>query len=612
MTRNPEQGRVLVAQTPYRASPGTSDPGPSRWLNSLTHIAPVCMLVAVIAPVLSGMLLLLQAWWLAQILDRAISHNAPIAQLVPLALGIITLIAIRAFISWAGDSAASRGAEYIKSRVRQALFAVMMDGGPQWTRSRVSGELAGTLIDVVEALDGYFSRYLPSVAAAGFIPVLIGLVILPVEWVAGLLLLVTAPLIPVFMILVGWGAEAASRRHQQTLNRLSGLFADRLRGAFTLRLLSRTHDEIETVKRASSDLSRRTMAVLRIAFLSSAVLEFFAALGVAGVAVYIGLSYLGLLGETRQLMSLQTGLFCLLLAPEVYNPLRRFAANYHDRAAARAAAAQLNEVFGALPVMPVRAAGRARAVSALREMGVRSRQAAPCARAVPPVWQQASHPGPVLELRRLTVGPAVPAPPVVIETDLKLDVGQHVALMGHSGSGKTTLLEAICGWRDITDGNVYYGGRLLKPGTRLTVDDGVVLIAQQPFFAPATIAENLRLARPDATEDALWKALQQACAADFVLALPQALSTPLGVDGHGLSGGQRHRLALARLYLTDPALILLDEPTAHLDGHTRDEVMRSLREFAKGRAMVVATHDPAVASELDVVWRMQHARVVTS
>lgn len=548
-------------------------------------------MAAAAGPILGGVLLLVQAWLLAQILNRAISHDADMAHLLPMVLGVVALIGVRAFIEWAGERLASWGAERIKVGLRDVLFARMVHGGPQWTRSRISGELASALIDHVEALDGYFSRYLPAAVAAAFLPLAFGLVIVPVDWIAGLLLLVTAPLIPVFMMLVGWGAEAASRNHQHALSRLSGLFADRLRGAFTLRLFLRTDAEIETVRRANHDLSRRTMAVLRIAFLSSAVLEFFAALGVAGVAVYIGLSYLGMLGDAQQAMSLQTGLFCLLLAPEVYNPLRRFAASYHDRASARAAVQRLEDLFGALP--PVSSVSPAPDTSDTPDThGLRVRQHAA-----------------VLELRDLTVCPATGANPVLIDVHLALNQGQRAALIGVSGSGKTSLLEAICGWRDIQHGQVSYCGVVLDQGETLAVDDGVVLISQRPFFAPATIAENLRVAAPGASDDALWQALEQACADDFVRALPDALSTPLGVGGYGLSGGQRHRLALARLFLTDPALILLDEPTAHLDAHTRDAVMASLLAFAADRAMIVATHDPAVASGLDAVWRIHNSRV---
>ena len=218
----------------------------------------------------------------------------------------------------------------------------------------------------------------------------------------------------------------------------------------------------------------------------------------------------------------------------------------------------------------------------------------------------------VLRLDALTVQPAGSPGPVLHDISLTLTQGQSIALVGVSGSGKTTLLEAICGWRDIARGSVTCRGRTLGHGETLDVDDGVVLISQRPFFAPGTVADNLRSASANASDDELWEALRFACAHDFVRALPQGLDTGLGAGGYGLSGGQLHRLALARLFLTDPALILLDEPTAHLDADTRDRVMASLMAFAAGRSLVLATHDPVVAGHLDTVWRMRASQVAVA
>src|SRR5690606_21968346 len=228
------------------------------------------------------------------------------------------------------ERASARAAERIKQSVRLALFERLLAQGPAWSRTRVSGELASAVVDQVDALDGFFSRYLPAVIAAAVLPPAFAVAVLPFD-------------------LVGWGAEAASRRHLRAFARLSGFFADRLRGLVTLKLYGRAEAEGQAVAAASEALRRRTMAVLRIAFLSSAVLEFFAALGVAGIAVYFGLTYLGFLDLRATPLTLQTGFFCLLMAPEVYAPLRQFAAHYHDRAAARAAVAQIAQVFDGLP-----------------------------------------------------------------------------------------------------------------------------------------------------------------------------------------------------------------------------------------------------------------------
>ncbi|WP_253256303.1 ABC transporter transmembrane domain-containing protein, partial [Bordetella bronchiseptica] len=321
----------------------------SRWLAMRARAARVPLAVAGAAPLIGGVLLVIQAWLLARVLDQAIVQGAARAELATSIVAIAALMLARAALAWLGERAGAAAAERIKRQVREALFARLLALGPQWSRQRASGELASAMVEQVEALDAFFAKYLPAMGAAAVLPVAFAVVVLPVDVIAGLLLLVTAPLIPLFMALVGWGAEAASRRHLQAFARLSGFFADRLRGLATLKLYGRAEAEAQSVVAASDALRQRTMAVLRIAFLSSAVLEFFAALGVAGVAVYIGLTYLGFLDVRASVLTLQGGFFCLLLAPEVYGPLRQFAAHYHDRAAARAAVAQIARTFDGLP-----------------------------------------------------------------------------------------------------------------------------------------------------------------------------------------------------------------------------------------------------------------------
>lgn len=593
----------------------------ARWLAALARLPRLAMAWAVAAPLLAGLLLLPQAWWLARVLGGSVAGSGPPAA-GPWIAAIGAMVALRAAISWSGERAASRAAETIKSWLRRELFAAMLARGPQWTRARVSGELSSLVIEQVEALDGYFSRYLPGAVAAVFLPLAFGLVLLPVDWIVALIVLLSAPLIPVFMALVGWGAEAASRRHQVAMARLSGFFADRVRGAQTLKLLGRAESEIAAVGVASADLSRKTMAVLRIAFLSSAVLEFFAALGVAGVALYVGLGYLGYLHLGSETLGLPLGLFCLLMAPEIYNPLRQFAANYHDRAAARAAVDCLAAVFGTLPdprqgraaapapgvragdVQPrggaVQAAGGpAAAPEACRVAGA-AEDAGPgaCPRPRGEAAQAAAGPLSV-EVRGARLQAQGRAQPVLRDLSWSLAPGASLALMGHSGAGKTTLLEALAGLRELDAGEIRLGGRGLDAWPAGELRAAVTLIGQRPFVLPGSVADNLRLASPAATAADLLRALDAACAGEFVRALPQGMDTQLGAQGYGLSGGQLQRLSLARLFLTQPGLILLDEPTASLDPDSRDKVMESLRQFAARRTLVVATHDPEVAAQLE-------------
>ncbi|TCT11210.1 thiol reductant ABC exporter subunit CydD [Paralcaligenes ureilyticus] len=576
---------------------------------------------AVIAPLAAGLLLLVQTWAVAQVLGRAIADQEPLAAATPLIVAIGLLMALRAVLVWSGERAASRGAERIKASLRLAFFERMLALGPQWTRQRISGELASIVIEQIEVLDGFFIRYLPSAIAASFLPLAFGLVLLPIDWIAALVLLLTAPLIPVFMALVGRGAEAASRKHQLALVRLSGFFSDRLRGAFTLKLLGRAQAEADTVRAASDELAQKNMAVLRLAFLSSAVLEFFAALGVAGVALYVGLSYLGYLDLRASALTLPWGLFCLLLAPEVYNPLRQFAANYHDRAAARAAVGHIAAAFEALPDVDGATVGglsfglvgqgrewHPQGVP-LHEPRARVCSGTPCGCHNPRANEDTAGSAALL-VRGMTLHAPNRSAAVLDEASFTVERGENLALMGRSGAGKTSLLEALLGLRALQSGEICLFGRTLAQWPQGDLRRVAVLIGQQPFFLPGSIADNLRLAQPQASEEALHRALEAACAEEFVAALPQGLHTVLGAEGYGLSGGQLHRLALARVFLTSADLILLDEPTAHLDANSRDRVMRSLLTFTSMRTLLVATHDPAVAACLQRTLRLRDGKVL--
>lgn len=552
---------------------------------ALAKAARLPLMLAGAAPLASGALLVVQAWLLSRVLDAAIVRDVPRQELLPGILGIAALMLVRACITWAGERAGADAAERIKRHVRQSLFARMVAKGPHWSRGKASGELASAVVDQVEALDGFFSKYLPAMAAAALLPVAFAVILLPVDIIAGLVLLITAPLIPLFMALVGWGAQGASRRHLRAFARLSGFFADRLRGLSTLKLYGRAQAEAASVVAASDALRQRTMSVLRIAFLSSAVLEFFAALGVAGVAVYIGLTYLGFLDVRWSPLTLQAGLFCLLMAPEVYAPLRQFAAHYHDRATAMAAVTQLAVLFDGLPPEE-----DARDAAPNRKPGADVAGAS------------------ALMLTHLTVTAPGRAQPVLSDAALTLAPGAHAALMGPSGIGKSTLIEAIARLRP-SQGQIQLDGIALADWDEAALRARVALIGQKPQLLAGSIADNIRLGCPHASDADVQLAAKRACVLEFADALPQGLDTPLGSRGHGLSGGQAQRVALARLFLRDPGLILLDEPTAHLDDATQARVLDEIFAFAQGRTLLMATHSPAVAARFGRVLHVANGKV---
>jgi ATP-binding cassette subfamily C protein CydD len=394
------------------------------------------------------------------------------------------------------------------------------------------------------------------------VPLMILLAVFWVDWVVGVILLATSPWVPVFMMLVGWGAEAAGRRQLQAMARMGAHFADRLKGLGLLRVYGRGEAELAGVARAAEGVQQGAMRVLRIAFLSSTVLEFFASVSVALVAVYFGLSHLGLLALRSTVPSLGAAMLCLLLAPEFYAPFRRLAAHYHDRANALAAAAEVERVLGELP-QAVDEGEFDDAVSgcAVDEMNGNS---------------------PILALVNVTLRPQGAAHDVLHGGSLSIARGEWVALIGPSGSGKSTLLEAAAGWLAPREGS-----RQLAPGAR------VVYAGQRPYLFHGSIADNLRLAKPQASDDELLAAAEAAQVQRFARHLPDGLDTLIGERGLGLSGGEARRIGLARALLQAPDLLLLDEPTAFLDPQTEADLLRALARFAQGRSVLMATHSPA-------------------
>jgi ATP-binding cassette subfamily C protein CydD len=555
-----------------------------RWLDGLARQNRARLMVIIALPLAAGLLLLGQAWVLATILHRAIVEGAALASLWPSVAVLATILLVRLALGATGDALATRFSEGIKSALRSTMFRALMLRAPVWTAGKSSGALSSALIEQVEALDGYFARYLPAMVQAALLPLAFAIVILPVDWVVAVLFLCTAPLIPVFMALAGWGAEAASRSQASALNRLSGRFADRLRGLTTLKLFGAAEREVAGVRAASEELRKRTMRVMRIAFLSSAVLEFFAALGVAGVALYVGLTLLDLVSlRGGAELTLAAGMLCLLMAPEVYQPLRLLAAHYHDRASARAAVSEMEVSLEALPESVI-----AEAADAVAEP-------------VPPGAAR-------LEISGLSVRSPTGAT-VLDRIDLTLAPGDRVAILGASGIGKSTLLEAVAGLRP-------YAGSLRLDDVPITeiaepsLRHRMAVLGQRPRIFPGSIADNIRFGRADACHASLRQAAYRAGVTAFADPLPAGLDTVIGENGLGLSGGEIQRIALARIYLRDPGLILLDEPTAHLDATTEAAVLDELLAFAEGRTLLVATHSLAVAARMDRVFRIVGGRLL--
>jgi len=540
-------------------------------LQALGNVARRPLRVAGALGVLGGWLLLPQAALIALCIQRALVEGAPPRALLPPLAALLATLLLRALLGWAGRRQADRAVERIRVDLRARIARGLVARGPAWVRAQQSGALAERMGAHVDALEGHFGGFVPLRAEVVAVPLAILLAVFSVDRAVGLVLLLTMPLVPVFMMLVGWGAEAASRRQLRALARMGGHFADRLRGLGLIRLYGRGDAELRGIRAAAEELRVRSLKVLRIAFLSSAVLEFFASLSVAMIALYLGLNYLGMIDLRAQPLTLGAGVFCLLLAPEFYAPLRRLATHYHDRAAALAAMDEIAPVLDgagadarAHPAEP-RVPSAAGALVAAHGVALR-------------------HPGTARDVLR--------------DLDLALHRGQHVALVGASGGGKTTLLETLAGTLPAA------AGRLERaPGLRIGY------APQRPFLFAGSLRDNLRMAKPDASDAELRGAADAAQVLRFADRLPDGLDTVIGERGFGLSGGEARRIALARVFLRDPDLLLLDEPTAFLDPDTEAAVLQAILRFAQGRALVLATHSAAARAALPQAWQVRDGRL---
>ncbi len=550
-----------------------------KWLASLAGAARSRQRLAAFSLSFSGLLLIVQAAAIAWLIQNVLVEQRPLAQMGAVFALLALVLLVRGLLGGVAQTAGGDVADAARLALRERVYRRLMDNGPLWLRQQRTGELGELLLAHGDAIEGYYAGYQPVRVEVVVVPLLIVLAVAWVDWVVALILVFTAPLVPFFMMLVGWGAEAAGRQQLGELARMSGHFADRIKGLGLLRLYGRGEAELEGVAQAAEGVRVRTMKVLRIAFLSSTVLEFFASVSVAMVALYLGLSYLGMLSLHAVMPTLGAGMFCLLLAPEFYAPLRRLAAHYHDRANALAAAAEVERLLGGLPV----AAG-------MEPDATPARMPAPVQSDTLPV-----------RVDGVSLRPQGARHDAVSGLSFQIEAGQRLALVGPSGSGKSTVLEALAGWLPPREG-------------KIVVRDGLTVgyAGQRPYLFHGSIADNLRLADPGATDARLQAVAEAAQVMRFARLLPKGLDTVIGERGFGLSGGEARRIGLARLLLRDPDLLLLDEPTAFLDPQTEDDLLQALASHARGRSVLMATHSEVAMRWADRVIELSAAPVVVS
>ncbi|MGW9325010.1 thiol reductant ABC exporter subunit CydD [Streptomyces koyangensis] len=518
----------------------------------------------VVLGALGAGLVIAQAMLLAELIVSSFEQRFDTGDLTTPLLLLAAVALGRALVSWLTELAAHRASAAVTSELRMRLVERAGQLGPGWLGGQRTGSLIALATRGVDALDDYFARYLPQLGLAVVVPVAVLARIVTEDWVSAAIIVVTLPLIPLFMALIGWATQSRMDRQWGLLSRLSGHFLDVVAGLPTLKIFGRAKAQAESIRRITHDYRRATLRTLRIAFLSSFALELLATLSVALVAVTIGMRLVH--GD----MNLYTGLVILVLAPEAYLPLRQVGAQYHAAAEGLAAA---EEVFAVLETPVPDTGTRAAPAGALAFEGVTVR-----------------YPG--------------RDAPAVREAAFTVEPGETVALVGPSGCGKTTLLQAALGFVAPAEGRVTVGGTDLAEVDREQWHQRIAWVPQRPQLFAGTIAENVRLARPEASDAEVAHALEQAGAQEFVAGLPSGAETELGEDGAGLSAGQRQRVALARAFLADRPVLLLDEPTASLDGASEEAVVEAVRRLAVGRTVLLVVHRPALLAVADRVVRL--------
>ncbi|MFW6721734.1 thiol reductant ABC exporter subunit CydD [Streptomyces sp. MAR4 CNY-716] len=554
-------------------------------------------------------LLIAQAVLMAEIVVGAFEDGMSAAGLRTPLLLLAAVAVGRAVVSWLTELAAHRSSAAVKSELRMRLLteAVRIDGsrapaeqgaedeartgeprtdprtdGPPTDDLR-TGELAALATRGIDALDAYFARYLPQLGLAVVVPAAVLARIVTDDWVSAAIIAGTLPLVPVFMMLIGWATQAATDRQWRTLSRLSAHFLDVVSGLPTLKVFGRAKAQADNIRTITADYRRATMRTLRIAFLSSFALELLATISVALVAVTIGMRLVH--GE----LDLYTGLVVLILAPEAYLPLRQVGTHYHAAAEGLAAA---DRVFAVLE----RGGREKTTATPAPTPHARPRVGPPADSACPDARDAA------LALDGLVVRHDGRSDDSLPRTSLTLRPGETVALTGPSGAGKSTLLAALLGLVRPAAGRVLIDGRDLAALDLASWHAQVAWVPQRPALFAGTVADNVRLPRPDATDAEVAQALRDAAAGDLD---PAAV---LGEAGAGLSAGQRQRVALARAFLADRQVVLLDEPTAALDGDTEAAVTAAIARLARGRTVLLVAHRPALLAVADRVVRLGESR----
>ncbi len=565
-------------------------------LIALARSSRTLLFTTILAGFLVGVLTIGGAWSLSKSVDAVFLQDLTMTEVSSSLQLLLVFILGRALAVWLGEISAGQLALRVKTDLRERLYRHLVCLGPGHARSERTGELINTLVEGIEALDAWFSGYLPQLVFAALLPLTFLFFVFPRDLLTGVVLLVTAPLIPLFMVLIGSLADALSKRQWKSLSYMSAHFLDMLQGLTTLKLLGASRAQIGVIKNVSDDFRKTTLGVLRVAFLSAFVLEIIATLSTAIVAVEIGLRLL--YGR----MVFQDAFFVLLLAPEFYLPLRMLGTRFHNGVAGVAAAERVFEILDDPITSDPYEADNPQEGSFCNQFDPNSSFQSP----------NSGHQFVIFDSVHYTYPDGRVA---LRNVSFTIEPGQKVALIGPSGAGKTTIAHLLLGFMHPTEGEVNVpspspASLPLREGEGWGVGEGIAWLPQTPYLFNDTIAANIRLARPNASMEEVIAAARSAHAHDFISNMAGHYETLIGERAARLSGGQAQRIALARAFLMDAPLIILDEPAAHIDLELEAQIQHSTFQLLEGRSALIIAHRLQTVVQADKIIVLDQGRVV--
>ena len=532
-----------------------------RRLLTLTSDTRLPLLLTVLSGLLAGLLTISQAYLVSNTVDGVFLKGQTLAQVFHWLRWILLIIAGRAILTWVNEVSANAVAVIIKTDLRERLFDHILKLGPAYTRSQRTGDLTTAAVEGIEALDAYYSQYLPQLVITALVPISILIFVFPKDLLSGFIMLVTAPLIPFFMVMIGKGAEIVTKRQYDTLSRLSSHFLDSLQGLTTLKLFGRSKTHAKNIEKVSEKYRDTTLSVLRITFLSALALELLATLSTAIIAVELGFRLL------YRVMDFREAFFLLILAPEFYMPLRMLGARFHAGMLGTTAAKKIFEILD-IPIPKSNVEGQTSKVEDVRHS--------------------------TFDLRLENVSFTYPddSTPALENINLTIKAGQHIAIIGKTGAGKSTLVNLLLGFIQPSSGNIQVTtdtGTQYAPRS-IELHPSIAWVPQHPHLFHDTFSANIKLGKPYATTEEVIEAAKAAYLHDFIETLPDKYETVIGESGARLSGGQAQRLALARAFLKDSPILILDEPTSSLDPETESQLEESARRLMQGRTVITVAH----------------------